>query len=118
MGTKVSALANWLDGVPLGMLPQTYRAYREELDRLEEKPRTRRRSKGADRQSRKNADSGKQRLLRTKDAAHYLGMSPWALRQEVSKGELHFVSSGEHTSSWKFDVGDLDAWIERHKIKY
>lgn len=58
------------------------------------------------------------RCLKTRDAARYLGMSAWALREEVKKGELHFVSSGEHTSSWKFDVHDLDAWIDRHKIKF
>ena|ERR1700722_20628195 len=59
-----------------------------------------------------------QRLFRTRDAANYLGMSTWAIRQEVSKGELPFISSGEHTSSWKFDVGDLDAWVERHRVNY
>jgi excisionase family DNA binding protein len=58
------------------------------------------------------------RLFRTKDAAHYLGMSPWALRQEVSKGDLPFISSGDHTSSWKFDRLDLDAWVERHRVNF
>jgi excisionase family DNA binding protein len=58
------------------------------------------------------------RLLRTKDAARYLGMSAWALRQEVSRGELPFISSGEHTSSWKFDSRDLDAWVERHRVNF
>ncbi len=59
-----------------------------------------------------------QRLFRTKDAAHYLGMSAWALRKEVGKGALPFISSGEHTSSWKFDVADLDAWVERHRVNF
>ena len=58
------------------------------------------------------------RRFRTKDAAHYLGMSSWALRQEVSKGNLPFISSGDHTSSWKFDVRDLDAWVERHRVQF
>jgi excisionase family DNA binding protein len=58
------------------------------------------------------------RLFRTKDAANYLGMSTWALRQQVSKGNLPFISSGERTSSWKFDLGDLDAWVERHRVKF
>jgi excisionase family DNA binding protein len=58
------------------------------------------------------------RLLRTKDAANYLGMSAWALRQQVNEGKLPFISSGEHTSSWKFDVGDLDAWVERHRVNF
>jgi excisionase family DNA binding protein len=117
MGTQVSAFGTWLNGVPVGIMPQTYRAYREELDRLQEESEVQRRPKGECR-PRLHSESGKQRLLRTKDAARYLGMSTWALRQEVNKGELHFISSGEHTSSWKFDVRDLDAWIERHKIKY
>jgi excisionase family DNA binding protein len=114
MGTKVSALGTWLDGVPVGMMPQTYRAYTEEIERLQEESGVRRQAK----RSTNHSDRGSKRLLRTKEAAHYLGMSTWSLRQEVNNGELHFVSSGEHTSSWKFDVRDLDAWIERHKIKY
>ncbi len=56
------------------------------------------------------------RLLRTKQAAAYLGMSPWALRQEVQRGALPYISCGDHTSAWRFDVRDLDAWIERHRI--
>jgi Helix-turn-helix domain len=118
MEPQDSALKTWLDNVPVGMMPQTYRAYMEELDRMPEESRLRRRAKRAKHQPSMYSGGGKQRLLRTKDAALYLGMSPWALRQEVNKGELHFVSSGEHTSSLKFDVCDLDAWIERHKIKY
>ncbi|MGO9125840.1 MAG: helix-turn-helix domain-containing protein [Terriglobales bacterium] len=66
----------------------------------------------------KNRDTVKPRCLKTNDAAAYLGMSEWAIRQEVNKGELPFISSGEHTSSWKFDVKDLDAWVERHRVKF
>jgi hypothetical protein len=117
MGAKVSAFGARLNDVPVGMMPHTYRAYREELERLQEEPAVQRRPKGQECQP-TLSDSGSKRLLRTKDAARYLGMSPWGLRQEVNKSELHFVSSGEHTSSWKFDVRDLDAWIEQHKIKY
>lgn len=118
METKVSALGTWLDGVPVGMMPQTSRAYREEVERLQEESGVRRQAKLQECRSTTHSDRGSKRLLRTKEAARYLGMSPWSLRQEVNKGELHFVSSGENTSSWKFDVGDLDAWIERHKIKF
>jgi len=118
MGTQVSAFGAWLNGVPDGMMPQTYRAYREELERLPEVSGMLRQAKLQECRSTTHSDRGSKRLLRTKDAARYLGMSPWSLRQEVNKGELPFVSSGEHTSSWKFDVRDLDAWIERHKIKY
>jgi excisionase family DNA binding protein len=58
------------------------------------------------------------RLLKTKHAARYLGMSPWALRQLVSSGDIPFISSGDRTSSWKFDIRDLDAWIERRRITF
>jgi hypothetical protein len=56
------------------------------------------------------------RLLRTRDAARYLGMSAWGLRQEVQRGELPYISNGEHTSAWRFDVRDLDRWIDDHRI--
>ena len=56
------------------------------------------------------------RLLRTKEAAEYLGMSPWSLRQMVEHRELPYVSVGDHTSAWRFDVRDLDRWIEDHKL--
>jgi len=56
------------------------------------------------------------RLLRTKEAAHYLGMSPWSLRQMVERRELPYISSGDNTSAWRFDIHDLDRWIEAHRI--
>jgi len=56
------------------------------------------------------------RLLRTKEAAHYLGMCPWTLRQLVARGELAYISTGDHTSTWKFDIRDLDRYIDTHRI--
>lgn len=56
------------------------------------------------------------RLLRTKEAAQYLCMSPWSLRQMVEHRELPYVSVGDHTSAWRFDIRDLDRWIEDHKL--
>jgi excisionase family DNA binding protein len=56
------------------------------------------------------------RLLRTKEAANYLSMSPWSLRQMVERRELPYISSGDNTSAWRFDIHDLDAWIEDHRI--
>ena len=56
------------------------------------------------------------RLLRTKDAAKYLSMSPWTLRRMVERGELPFISSGDNSSAWRFDIRDLDRWIEQHRI--
>jgi Helix-turn-helix domain len=118
VGTLSLVYERWLNGIPVGMLPQYYREYKADLDRLREELRAPTRPKGIECPSRRQSESAKQRCLKTKGAARYLGMSPWALRQEVNKGELHVVSSGEHTSSWKFDIRDLDAWVERHKITY
>jgi len=56
------------------------------------------------------------RLLRTRQAAEYLGMSPWSLRRMVEHRELLYVSAGDHTSAWRFDIHDLDRWIEEHKL--
>jgi excisionase family DNA binding protein len=54
--------------------------------------------------------------MRTKEAACYLGMSPWSLRQMVERRELPYISSGDNTSAWRFDIHDLDHWIEAHRI--
>jgi excisionase family DNA binding protein len=56
------------------------------------------------------------RLLRTKEAALYLGMSCWSLRLMVERRELPYISSGDHTSAWRFDIRDLDHWIDAHRI--
>ena len=112
MGTLSLSYERWLDGVQLGFLPLCYRECRAELDVLIESSRVRLRP------TRRLSVGATQRCLKTKEAARYLGMSAWALRQEVDKGEIQVVSSGDHTSSWKFDVRDLDAWIERHKMTY
>jgi excisionase family DNA binding protein len=56
------------------------------------------------------------RLLRMKDAAQYLAMHPWSVRRLVERGELAYVSSGDNTSAWRFDIKDLDRWIDTHRI--
>jgi excisionase family DNA binding protein len=59
----------------------------------------------------------KPRLIRTKDAARYLGVSPWKLRQLVLDGQLSFVNDGDG-SPWRFDLHDLDALIVRQKQSF
>jgi excisionase family DNA binding protein len=54
------------------------------------------------------------RLLRLKDAAAYLSLSPGKLRAVVQKGELPIVRYGEN-APWLLDVRDLDLWVDRHK---
>lgn len=57
----------------------------------------------------------KRRLLRTKEAASYLSMSPWKLRQLIVRGKLPVVQT-EETGPFLFDLRDLDALVERSKI--
>ncbi len=54
------------------------------------------------------------RLLRTKEAALYLGMSPGKLRRLTQCGELAIVQHDEH-APWLYDLRDLDEHIEKHK---
>jgi excisionase family DNA binding protein len=54
------------------------------------------------------------RIVKTKQAAHYLGVSAWKLRNLVQAGELACII-GDGTSPWLFDIRDLDDWIERQK---
>lgn len=54
------------------------------------------------------------RLLRLKQAAQYVSLSPWKLRKLVQDGQLPIVKYGENTP-WLLDVRDLDGWVERHK---
>ncbi len=56
----------------------------------------------------------KPRLLRTNDAAAYLGISPWKLRNLVHLGLLRIVHD-PFGGPWLFDVNDLDDHINRNK---
>jgi excisionase family DNA binding protein len=62
-----------------------------------------------------NAKSGPtKRLLRSGQAAEYLNVSVWTLRQFVQSGDLPVVQRGER-GKFLFDLRDLDSFIERHK---
>ena len=54
------------------------------------------------------------RLLRTREAAQYLSISPWKLRRLIQDGLLPVVQENEG-AAWRIDVRDLDAFVERHK---
>ena len=54
------------------------------------------------------------RLLKTRQAACYLAVSAWKLRNLVQSGEIPCIL-GDGTSPWLFDKQDLDSWIERRK---
>lgn len=52
------------------------------------------------------------RLLTVKEAAVYLGRSPWSIRELYYSGELKCVRVGRRIH---FDIKDLDEWIDQHK---
>jgi excisionase family DNA binding protein len=55
------------------------------------------------------------RLLRTRDAARYLGLGEKAVRQLILEGELDFVQLRPGNSPFLLDVRDLDRFIESRK---
>lgn len=54
------------------------------------------------------------RLLRTKQAAEYLSMSEWSLRNLVHDGKLPVVGA-EDSCAWRFDRNDLDVFVDNSK---
>ena len=53
------------------------------------------------------------RLLTAAEAAEYLGMAEWTLRQWASMRKIPKVKLGK---ALRFDVDDLDKWIAEKKI--
>ena len=58
--------------------------------------------------------SRERRLLRLKEAARYISLSPWKLRRLVQSGDLPIVTYHPN-APWLIDIRDLDAWVERSK---
>jgi excisionase family DNA binding protein len=54
------------------------------------------------------------RLLRTKYAVLYLGVSPWQLRRLIQKGQIPVVQYRDG-APWLVDRADLDRWITEKK---
>jgi excisionase family DNA binding protein len=54
------------------------------------------------------------RLLRLREAARYLSVSPWKLRHIIQSGGMPIVRYGDNTP-WLLDIRDLDAWVDRNK---
>jgi excisionase family DNA binding protein len=52
------------------------------------------------------------RLLKTKQAAEYIAVSSWKLRELVHEEKLPLVSLDE---DWRFDIRDLDKFIESRR---
>ncbi|MGA2936380.1 MAG: helix-turn-helix domain-containing protein [Syntrophobacteraceae bacterium] len=56
-------------------------------------------------------------LLSLKDAALFLGLSPWALRERVWQGHIPFVRFPGGKKQY-FHVKDLEGFIEENKARY
>jgi excisionase family DNA binding protein len=59
-------------------------------------------------------ETNPRRLLRLKQAAEYLSVSPGTLRHLCQQGELPIIRLGESTP-WLIDLRDLDQFIDKHK---
>ena len=58
------------------------------------------------------------RLLRTKAAARYLGISPAQLRNLAVDGLIPVIRNGEgEHAPFLFDVRDLDTYIDSAKVR-
>jgi excisionase family DNA binding protein len=60
-----------------------------------------------------NASVGK-RIYRTKEAAHYLAVSPKTIRRLAQDGILPILQEKDG-APWRFDVTDLDRYIDQTK---
>ena len=55
----------------------------------------------------------KKRMMRVREAAAYLGSSPWKIRQLIADRRIPFMQDGD--GPFLLDVRDLDGFIERSK---
>jgi excisionase family DNA binding protein len=63
-------------------------------------------------------DNSARRLLRLKPASVYLSVSPATLRALCQRGEIPVIRITENGHApWLLDRMELDAWIERSKIR-
>jgi hypothetical protein len=60
-------------------------------------------------------DTSFPRLLKAKQAAAYICVSVWKLRNLTQAGEIPYIP-GEGTAPWLYDRADLDRWVERAKV--
>ena len=108
---RTDTYENGLQSIPDGMFISTYRTYLENLDFLTEQREDQKRRAKSDRKQ-----AVAPRVLKTNDAAAYLGVSAWKLRNLVQSGEVSYIP-GDGTSPWLFDKLELDRWVETRKVK-
>ena len=56
------------------------------------------------------------KVVKTREAARYLAVSPWKLRNLVHTGKLAYISDGDSTSAMRFLVEDLDDYLSRCRV--
>ena len=56
------------------------------------------------------------RLLRTAEAARYLGVGKKAIRALIQAGKLPYIQLQGHNSPFLLDVCDLDEFVESRKV--
>jgi excisionase family DNA binding protein len=61
-----------------------------------------------------NNGNSSRRLLKVKQAAEYLSISPWTLRKLVQSQQLRIVKLDDR-GPWLLDIRDLDHFIEGRK---
>lgn len=55
------------------------------------------------------------RLMKLRQAAVYLNYSPSQMRILVQEGQIPYLPGKGQNGAWRFDLRDLDAFIEREK---
>jgi excisionase family DNA binding protein len=55
------------------------------------------------------------RLYPIKEAAVYMGFSPWTVREIIWKGDIPYVKVGP---KYFLDITDMDKWIEKSKTRF
>ena len=56
------------------------------------------------------------KVMRTREAARYIGVSPWKLRNLAHEGKGAYISDGDNTSALRFLVADLDEYLNRCRV--
>ena len=73
--------------------------------------------KNSKREAQRITNPVRPQLLSLKDAAIYLGLTDWALRERVWAGHIPFVRFPGGRKQY-FHVKDLDSFIEENKSRY
>lgn len=58
----------------------------------------------------------KKNVLRSKEAAAYIGVCQKKLYTLVKEGRIAYISDGDRTSAFRFLPSDLDAYLQRNRV--